>query len=336
MEQTQFTYKPPSWRRHSGAEASTTEKENKEVKEVKETKENNEPKKVKKTKKVKEPNVQPAHYFPFIKDTISPLYCHSTDCGMNVFKALHIVSSKEALYIANVTDDLNTTEIKTFLTKKYGVAFHLDCIYEKIKGKTIIDKRNAFKTLYNIPEGYAIIIFLNTLDKLGHFAIMTKQNGIVYYVDPQSGNRQIQMVTQSFLKLMDNYESLYVFNSDGPSIQNNNHVSSLERDLTRRTSFNRMKTRLRTNKLNGNQTVNYKNNSDNPLIKGNTYKIELYNQFLGIGEFDKYSEHNQTTFKNFKFQPEYELNFVHLKGSHIRNQSKNNKNSKGKTKRKSI
>jgi hypothetical protein len=327
-----FTRKIPSWMKHAFDKKERSEIEIEEEAVHAETKSEEEEvkdkpiTKIKFKTKTKPHKIEPAHFFPFTQNTISPLYCHSDDCGMNVFKALNIILPKDALYIANTTDDLHTTEIKTFLSNKYGVAFHLDCIYEKKNGKTLIDKKNAFKTLYNIPEGYAVIIFLNTQYKLGHFAIMTKQKGIVYYVDPQSGNRQIQMVTQSFLKLMDKYESLYVFTSDGPRTQNNNHVSSLERDIAHRTSFDRTKKGLKSNQSRLNRLVHkknnvnhvnnvnhYKNNSDNHLIKGNTYKIELYNQFLGIGEFDKYSPHKQATFKNFKFQPDYDINFIHLK-----------------------
>lgn len=311
----------------------------------------------------------PAHFFPFKKDTISPLYCHYDDCGMNVFKALHLVSAKDALYIANATDNLNTGEIRDFLSNKFGVKFGLEYIYEKTNKKTLYDKKNAFKKLYSIPEGYAVIVFLHTPNKTGHFALMSKQKGIIYYVDPQAGNRQKKMVTQTFLKLLSHFDTISIFTSEGPPIKNDmNQVPHLQKKIFRRTTLNRLKhDKLKLNKfhrgiganadagigavqgVSGVETNEYvnrvnQNESHVPLTKGNTYKVDINRQFVGIGVFDKYSPHRQATFKNFKLQPGFEsseITFIKLKdksnrttNSNSNNSNKSNRKSNKKTTRK--
>ena len=202
----------------------------------------------------------PAHFFNFNNDTY-PLMCHENDCAMNVFNALKILTKSEALQIADKTDVIHYDVMAEFLSHKYGVYFDLQNIYSKSDGRPKTEKiEEALDTLDMIDNKHAFIIFL-TDGTNGHYALMTKNNDSLYYVDPQSNRDPIEMNDITFKTLIEPYKLIKMFMSNGYAVKHHHTHSDfimLLNKSTTRTTTRRFKHNFNT--FNFSTTKNKKRN----------------------------------------------------------------------------
>uniref|UniRef100_A0A6C0ET03 Peptidase C39 domain-containing protein n=1 Tax=viral metagenome TaxID=1070528 RepID=A0A6C0ET03_9ZZZZ len=231
-----------------------------------------------------------AHFFP-LKGLEQSLKCHQNDCGVNVLYFLGIIPRKKALYIADTTDAIYSLRIETFLTNTYGVPFRQEKMWTSVNGVLERPGKKMIKlNSLNIPEQHGVIIFMINND-YGHFAVIGKIEGVLYYIDPQSGIKHLLLSKETDDIISQTFDEIFVYVTDGPATRNTPNIEAFHHSLLFNKTLNEMvaaknKPYFGTVLKHGVKGVIKHHNQ---LIKGKKYQIidKVTEQPINIGIFDK-------------------------------------------------
>lgn len=162
------------------------------------------------------------HFFKFEPDMWSssqPLVCHESDCAMNVFTLLKMVSREKALSIARKSRGITNKTIISFLDRAFHTKHTIEEIYNESTNNLYagIDHLLSF-----LPDGFAVIAGL--IGKPSHLAVISNEGGSLYIYDPQI-HEKIPMYSFEMVDYLEGFQSMHVFISYYES--NINNVANL-------------------------------------------------------------------------------------------------------------
>ena len=235
-----------------------------------------------------------AHFFP-LKELDQGLQCHQNDCGMNVLYFLGIIPRNKALHIADTTDDIFASRIEDFLSDTYGVTFKTEQMWNAANG--VLEKTGQkMIELYNklneikLPEQKGVIVFMKN-DDYGHFAVIGKIEGKLYFIDPQSGIKHLLLSKETDDIISQTYNDVYVFISDGPATRNKPNLNTFHNALLRNKNY--LELLNARGKPHFDTVLKHKAKGviihHGQLIKGKKYQVidKVTEQPINIGIFDK-------------------------------------------------
>jgi len=245
-----------------------------------------------------------ASFFPLKREKLA-LKCHANDCAMNVFNFLDLIPTKQAMQIANTTDDIYSHRVESFLTETFGVKFTQESMWEVSEGanENFGEKMNKLwdKLDEILPANKGIIVFIYKEGEVGHFAVIGKisnsMSESIYLMDPQEGIKYLILSNKMDQVFLDNgYEKVEAFMAHEPAKYFRPDVDKLHKQILYNKNMNNLYNATATSNSNSHNHLKIvlKQISKGviihhgQLIKGDKYQVinKITRQPYNIGIFD--------------------------------------------------